>query len=269
MRFNQDCIFTPVSAQTQAFVPAHTVWRGVGQPPPMFGAYGQPLPAAGPADGYTQQPPRQQQAYLPSPTGAPGPYQAHSAYGPSAAPYDEGSRETLAGRKRPHPEPHTPTLPRRKSPGSASQLPHRGPGRDYAYPDNTSLTSAVSPASSAASYSAAPAPPGPHPYYAAQPPRRASPQSPYDSYEPSRASSSPHIQASVTPGPSQYYPAPPQPAGALQALPPRNDGATPPPPTSQPSNRSSMRINDLVTDSGPPRNSTDSNMLNMLNRRPM
>ncbi|RYN30404.1 hypothetical protein AA0115_g4722, partial [Alternaria tenuissima] len=38
MRFNQDCIFTPVSAQTQAFVPAHTVWRGVGQPPPMYGA---------------------------------------------------------------------------------------------------------------------------------------------------------------------------------------------------------------------------------------
>jgi hypothetical protein len=30
-----------------------------------------------------------------------------------------------------------------------------------------------------------------------------------------------------------------------------------------------MRINDLVTDNGPTRSSTDSNMLSMLNRRPM
>ncbi|KAF1991586.1 hypothetical protein K402DRAFT_322566, partial [Aulographum hederae CBS 113979] len=43
-RFQQDCIFTPVSAQTQAFVPAHAAYRN-GQPPPqLYGAYGQPLP---------------------------------------------------------------------------------------------------------------------------------------------------------------------------------------------------------------------------------
>jgi hypothetical protein len=30
-----------------------------------------------------------------------------------------------------------------------------------------------------------------------------------------------------------------------------------------------MRINDLVSDNGPARSSTDSSMLNMLNRRPM
>jgi hypothetical protein len=32
-------VFTPVSAQTQAFVPAHTVWRGQ-QPPPNAQLYG-------------------------------------------------------------------------------------------------------------------------------------------------------------------------------------------------------------------------------------
>ncbi|KAF1963179.1 hypothetical protein CC80DRAFT_565937 [Byssothecium circinans] len=266
VRFSQDCIFTPVSAQTQAFVPAHTVWRGVGQPPPMFGAYGQPLPAAGPAEGYGQQPPRQQ-AYLPSPTGASGPYQAHSAYGPTAAPYDEGARDSLNGRKRPLTEPHTPTLPR-PNPGPASQLPHRGVGQEYSYPETSSLTSAASPATSSVSYSSAPPPPGVQPYYASQPPRRASPQSPYP-YDASRASSSPHTQASTTPASNSYYPAPPPTNGALHALPPRSDGPTPPPPTSQQSNRPGMRINDLVTDNGPPRSSTDSNMLSMLNRRPM
>src|SRR4051794_25747202 len=139
MRFNQDCIFTPVSAQTQAFVPAHTVWRGVGQPPPMYGAYGQPLPPASHAEAYAQ-PPRQGQ-YLPSPTAATGPYQAHSAYSPqSGAPYDEASRDAHS-RKRPYTEPHTPTLPP-PNPASASQLPRHSTGPDYTYPDPTSLTTA-------------------------------------------------------------------------------------------------------------------------------
>ncbi|PVH98372.1 hypothetical protein DM02DRAFT_49144 [Periconia macrospinosa] len=268
VRFNQDCIFTPVSAQTQAFVPAHTVWRGVGQPPPMYGAYGQPLPPAGQAEGYGQQSQRQQ-GYLPSPTGgSPGPYQAHSAHGSSTGPLDEGGRESLNGRKRAYPEPHTPTLPP-PNPGAASHLPHRAAGHEYSYPEPP-LTSAASPATSATSYSSAPPPPGPQPYYAPPPPRRASPQSAY-SYDTNRASSSPHAQAPPTPGATPYYPPPPQPNGALQHIPARNDGSTPPPPppTSQPSSRPSMRINDLVSDNGPQRSSTDSNMLNMLNRRPM
>ncbi|KAL5387622.1 hypothetical protein DPSP01_003417 [Paraphaeosphaeria sporulosa] len=200
MRFNQDCIFTPVSAQTQAFVPAHTVWRGVGQPPPMYGAYGQPLPPSQHGEAYAQ-PPRQQQSapppppnYLPSPTGPP-------------------------------------------------------------------------PATSSASYSSAPPPHGQQPYYAPQPPRRTSPPSAYP-YEAGRASSSPHAsQAPTTPGGTAYYP-PPQTNGSLQPLPPRSDGTTPPP-NSQPASRPGMRINDLVSDSGNGRSSTDSNMLNMLNRRPM
>ncbi|ORY12290.1 hypothetical protein BCR34DRAFT_301725 [Clohesyomyces aquaticus] len=195
MRFNQDCIFTPVSAQTQAFVPAHTVWRGVGQPPPMYGAYGQPLPPANHGGPY-EQAPRQQQQYLPSPTGA--------------------------------------------------TAPSSGP------------------------YPSAPPPPGAQPYYASQPPRRSSPQSAY-SYDASRASSSPHTQAGPsTPGASPYYTAPPATSNnGLQPAPPRTDGRSPPPPTSQPGNRPGMRINDLVTDNGPTRSSTDSDMLNMLNRRPM
>ncbi|KAH7090529.1 hypothetical protein FB567DRAFT_618014 [Paraphoma chrysanthemicola] len=259
MRFNQDCIFTPVSAQTQAFVPAHTVWRGVGQPPPMYGAYGQPLPPASHAEAYQQQRPQQQ--YLPSPTA--GPYPAHSEYGPPSAAHDEAGREQLVGRKRPHPEPHTPTLPP-PTPGAASHAPHRGTGPDYAYPEPTPLTPGASTAAPNGSYPNPP-PPGAQPYYAAQPPRQASPQSAYR-YEPSRTSSSPHSQAPTTPGsaPAPYYNAP------LQPPPPRSDGRTPPPPTTQASaTRPSMRINDLVSDNGPARSSTDSSMLNMLNRRPM
>ncbi|OAL49939.1 hypothetical protein IQ07DRAFT_41907 [Pyrenochaeta sp. DS3sAY3a] len=264
MRFNQDCIFTPVSAQTQAFVPAHTVWRGVGQPPPMYGAYGQPLPPASHAEAFGQQGRQQQQQYLPSPTA--GPYPVHSDYGPPGAPQDEGSRDALNGRKRPHPEPHTPTLPP-PNPGAASQAPPRGTGPEYAYPEPSPLTPAASTAGPPGPYASGPPPP--QPYYAAQPPRQGSPQSAYR-YDPSRTSSSPQSQAPTTPGapPTPYYNAPPQQGSVLQPPPPRSDGRTPPP-TSQSGSRPGMRINDLVSDNGNGRSSTDSSMLNMLNRRPM
>lgn len=189
MRFNQDCIFTPVSAQTQAFVPAHTVWRGVGNPPPMYGAYGQPLPPASHGQAYGE--PSRPQPYLPSPTGAP--------------------------------------------------------------------------AGSSASYSSAPPPPSTQAY--GYPPRQGSPQGPYP-YDANRTSTSPHTQGPTTPGAPPYYPTPPS-TTALQPPPPRSDGTSPPPTSQAPSSRPSMRINDLVSDNGPSRSSTDSNMLNMLNRRPM
>ncbi|KAF2130841.1 hypothetical protein P153DRAFT_205772 [Dothidotthia symphoricarpi CBS 119687] len=262
MRFNQDCIFTPVSAQTQAFVPAHTVWRGVGQPPPMYGAYGQPLPPANQAEPYGRP-----QQYLPSPTA--GPYPAYPVHASPGASPVETTRDDLNGRKRPHAEPHTPTLPP-PTPGAASQAPHRGTRQEYAFPEPSSLTSVAPTAGPPAPYPAAPQTAA-QPYYAAQPPRQASPQSAYR-YDASRASSSPHSQAPTTPGaaPSPYYTAPAQPNGALQPLPPRSEGRTPPPPTSQAApTRPGMRINDLVTDNGPGRSSTDSSMLNMLNRRPM
>jgi hypothetical protein len=41
-----------MSAQTHAFVPAHTIWRGVGQPPPTYGAYGQPIHFVSPTEPY-------------------------------------------------------------------------------------------------------------------------------------------------------------------------------------------------------------------------
>ena len=207
---------------------------------------------------------------MPSPT---GPYST-SASGPGpvyASPLggacdDWSSRDAHNSRKRPIAEPHTPTLPP-PNPASASQLPaHRGPGPDYTYPDPTALTpAAVSPASSSASYHSAP-PPQAQPYYSAQPPRRSSPQSAY-SYDPSRTSSSPNTQgAPSTPG-STPYPAFPADT-ALRPLPVRSEGRTPPPPTSQPSSRPGMRITDIVS-GDIERSSTDSDMLNALNRRPM
>jgi hypothetical protein len=226
----------------------------------MYGAYGQPLPPANHTDAYGQPArPQQQPQYLPSPTA--GPY----SYGPPSAHSDEGSRDEV-GRKRPHPEPHTPTLPP-PNPGAASQAPHRATAQDYVYPEPSSLTTAPRTATPSAAYSAAPPPA--QPYYTAQPPRQGSPQSAYR-YDPSRTSSSPHSQAPTTPGsaPASYYAAPQQ-NGTLQPLPPRSDGRTPPPPASQPAARPGMRINDLVSDSGNGRSSTDSDMLNMLNRRPM
>ncbi|RYN85153.1 hypothetical protein AA0119_g13353 [Alternaria tenuissima] len=252
LRSDRDCIFIPGSAQTQAFVPAHTVWRGVGQPPPMYGAYGQPLPPASHGEPYGQ--PSRRPGYLPSLTV--GPYAAHSDYDPRSASPDNASRDGPAGRKRLHPEPHAPTLPP-PQPGSASQAPHRGIGEGYVYPEPPYLTSAVSTANTLTPDSSAPPPT--QPYYVAQPPRQASPQIAYH-YEPSRTSSSPQSQAPTTPSaPSTpYYVALPQPNGFLQ-----------PTPTSTPSARPSMRINDLVSDNGPARSSTDSSMLNMLNRRPM
>ncbi len=262
MRFNQDCIFTPVSAQTQAFVPAHTVWRGVGQPPPMYGAYGQPLPPASQHEAYPQQ--GRQQQYLPSPTA--GPYPVHPDFGPPGAPQDEASRDALNDRKRPHPEPHTPTLPP-PNPGAASQAPLRGTARDYPHQDPSSLTPSTSTAAPPAPYASG-APPQ-QPYYATQPPRQVSPQSAYR-YDANRNSSSPQSQAPTTPGAPPYYNAPAQQNGVLQPPPPpRSDGRTPPPTSQASSSRPSMRINDLVTDNGNGRSSTDSDMLNMLNRRPM
>ncbi|KAF2135557.1 uncharacterized protein K452DRAFT_165701 [Aplosporella prunicola CBS 121167] len=196
VRFSQECIFTPVSAQTQAFVPAHTVWRGGGAPPPLYGAYGQPLPATQPTDPYGA-PPRPQPGYpLPSPT-----------------------------------------------------------------------------ASSTASYQSAPHPQA-QPYYAPQPPRRSSPQSAY-SYDPSRASSSPHTQgAPSTPGSSYTYSSdatlrPPS------SIPIRQDGRTPPPPTSSAGtpaaggSRAAMRISDMVSGGDSGRSAADADMLNALNRRGM
>ncbi|KAK5013754.1 hypothetical protein LTR60_003698 [Cryomyces antarcticus] len=286
-RFSQECIFTPVSAQTQAFVPAHAAgWRANGIPQQLYGAYGQPLPPQHVQDAYAPPPPRQQPMYpLPNPnTGYQGgPPPTYTAGPPPPAPaYDDGSGREAAGRKRPAAEPHTPTLPP-PNPAAQTHVPghHSSAGEtgQYTYPDPTGLTpSAASPASSTASYQSSQ--PTAQPYYTSTaPPRRASPQSAY-SYDPSRASSSPHVPGTAR-TPSTQYPQygdqalrPPQ-----QNLPVR-EGRTPPPTQGQSAqtaadgNRSGMSISSIVA-SGAERNpeggrsAADSDMLKALNRRPM
>jgi hypothetical protein len=110
-RFQQECIFTPVSSQAQAFVPAHAVYPGMrnmgvgpdGRPRPMmypqtqlYGAHGQPLG-----------PPINQQGSpydypAPSPTGS---YSSFSDDRGSAPPPQDQSR------KRPQQDPHPSILP--------------------------------------------------------------------------------------------------------------------------------------------------------------
>lgn len=106
-RFQQECIFTPVSSQAQAFVPAHAVYPGMrnmgvgpdGRPRPviypqgtqLYGAHGQPLgplppQAASPYSDYAQ----------PSPTGS---YNSFT---------DDRPQES---RKRPQQDPHPSILP--------------------------------------------------------------------------------------------------------------------------------------------------------------
>ncbi|KAK3706406.1 hypothetical protein LTR37_012784 [Vermiconidia calcicola] len=172
-RFSQECVFTPVSAQTQAFVPAHTVWRG--QNPPtgtqLYGAYGQPLPQHGNRDPYPPPGPQQPGQYPPPPQG----YQQPPMY--QQPPPPQGG----AGQKRSSDEPHTPTLPP-PNPGAQAQMPqHRGSAdgqQQFGYPDPSGLTPAgASPASSTHSFHSAA-----QPYYTQSAP----------SFDASRASSSPH-----------------------------------------------------------------------------
>lgn len=110
-RFQQECIFTPVSSQAQAFVPAHTAYphlRNTGGippqrggrsiypqqgPPVIYGAHGQPLGAM---------PPHQDPNY---PPGYPIPnpaltYQSPSPMyddrgGPTPHPHDQVSRKRV------------------------------------------------------------------------------------------------------------------------------------------------------------------------------
>ncbi|KAM0700458.1 hypothetical protein Q7P35_012179 [Cladosporium inversicolor] len=146
-RFSQECVFTPVSAQTQAFVPAHTVWRGQ-QPPPNAqlyeGAYGQPLPhnQQQPQQQRDQYPPQGQQQpgqYPPPPPG----YQQQPGQPVYPQPPQQGTPPQMqgqeAGRKRGTDEPHTPTIPP-PNPGVQASLPRDG---QYPYPDPSILTPSV------------------------------------------------------------------------------------------------------------------------------
>ncbi|OJJ85224.1 Zn(II)2Cys6 transcription factor domain-containing protein [Aspergillus glaucus CBS 516.65] len=216
IRFNQECMFTPVSSQAQAFVPAHAAYphlrntQSQGRPGGvmLYGAHGQPLP-----------PQQQPGTDLPPPQGM-----YHQPYAAAPAP--------LAS-----------SMPPDQRPG------RRGSASGFEYPDPTNLAP-VTPATSTPGYQTHTAP---SPYYPPPPPppphdRRPSPQSayPYDS----RHSSSPH----TSPYPPMH---PPQ-------------GAMTPPPTSTPtsSRGGGLNVRDMLNpNDNPGRSSTDSDMLNALNRR--
>ncbi|KAL5341485.1 hypothetical protein BJX70DRAFT_52801 [Aspergillus crustosus] len=210
IRFNQQCMFTPVSSQAQAFVPAHAAYphmrnqgRNGGEPVVLYGAHGQPLPPQ-------QQPQAGPESTLPPPQGM---YQ--HPYGSAPPP--------LASMPQDH-------------------RPRRGSGSGFDYPDPTNLAP-VTPVTSG------PYQPRAAPYYPPPPPhdRRPSPQSAY-SYD-NRHSSSPH---------GSPYP------------PMHSQSAITPPPTSTPGSapRNGLNVRDMLNPGeNPGRSSTDSDMLNALNRR--
>lgn len=250
----------------------------------IYGAHGQPLGAM---------PPNQDPNYPPGyPISNPAlTYQAPSPMyddrgGPTPHPPDQVSRKRA---RLSSAEPFA--LPSSSTQAASSSQPdylqqritasvggRRGSGSGYEYPDPTNLAP-VSPASSSTSYhsSVYPQPPVPQqqqPYYptpVVQQTRRSSPQSTY-SYE-QRASSSPHGSNSSSSG--YHF------GGGLhppQVLPPRDNGRTPPPGQSQSQqppreggSRGSggMRVSDMLGpgDGQGGRTSTDSDMLNALNRR--
>ncbi|PWY83501.1 hypothetical protein BO70DRAFT_27283 [Aspergillus heteromorphus CBS 117.55] len=252
IRFNQECMFTPVSSQAQAFVPAHAAYphlrnvqnpgRAGGPPVTLYGAHGQPLP------------PQQQPETLPPPQGL---YQHPYGHAPPP-PQDHVSREFLFGSS----FIHYFDLQR--------PIGRRGSGSGFEYPDPTNLAP-VTPTTSASGYQAHPAP---MPYY--PPPqqhdRRPSPQSAY-AYD-SRHSSSPHSSPYPPMHPSQGAMTPPptftpggSSRGGLNVRDMLNPGDNPgQPPADGQARSGDARSGDRSAD-GQGRSSTDSDMLNALNRR--
>ncbi|KAK3169064.1 hypothetical protein OEA41_005512 [Lepraria neglecta] len=304
-RFQQECIFTPVSSQAQAFVPAHTAYphlRNPGTIPPqrggrpiypqqgqpaIYGAHGQPLGTPMSHDPNYPPPPH---GY---PMPPPGPYQGAPVYddrGPPQPPHaqDKVSLKRLRSDENFQPAPPPPSAPPEEFSSHTPYQGHppaptgrRGSGGGYEYPDPTGLVPA-SPASSATSYQSAPYPtqgqpysyPPPQPQQQAQQPpvpRRTSPQSAY-SYD-ARASGSPHGSTSSQPGyqyPSGLHPP--------QVLPPRDQGRTPPPGQNREGNgngsgqRGGMAVRDMLAPQGKNadgagRSSADSDMLRALNKK--
>jgi hypothetical protein len=258
IRFNQECMFTPVSSQAQAFVPAHAAYphlrnqaqgRGRSGYPAdglmLYGAHGQPLPPQQqPGPDATLPPPQgiYQHPYGRSPhldeRGAP-PSLAHPSI-----PQDQVSRKRPRLDHSPSSVPSSPTFPQRQPTG------RRNSSSGFEYPDPTNLAP-VSPAVSTPSY-----PSHSGPYYQTPPQhdRRPSPQSSSAYQYDRRPSGSPHNS-----------PYPPIQSGHV----------TPPPPPSSAtagsaSSRGGLNVRDILNPGDQAqggRSSTDSDMLNALNRR--
>lgn len=165
-RFQQECIFTPVSSQAQAFVPAHAVYpgmrnMGIGpdgrtrqmypQGTQLYGAHGQPLgQPLGPA-------PHQQQQIgydypAPSPTGSyrsyggdeQGPGPQYPQQGPSSQHPQNSSSQTLTLNQPQHPHPqHDQSRKRPQQDPHPSILPPPMPGPAYARSDSANRRQAV------------------------------------------------------------------------------------------------------------------------------
>ncbi|CAF9907069.1 MAG: hypothetical protein GOMPHAMPRED_005010 [Gomphillus americanus] len=238
LRFNQECIFTPVSSQAHAFVPAHTAYPFLrnnrqagpdgrplsypvpGQPgPPLYGPHGQPLGPVGqpPEQGYSASPP--QTAFNPA---------QYTPPPPTAMQFEEGNKNTR-------------TLPIRR--GSSS----------YEYPDPRQMAP-PSPASSAISYqNIAYSPSGAQPYYTSTTPseRRTSPTTSYFGPRPTESPHGNHTHP-VLPPPSGLHPPQVLPASF-------ENGRNTSPSTSVPRT-------EVLPSANPTRSSTDNDMLNALTR---
>ncbi|KAI9811400.1 MAG: hypothetical protein M1826_003190 [Phylliscum demangeonii] len=230
-RFNQECIFTPVSSQAQAFVPAHTAYphlrtsgvvptrggRAVYPPnaPVIYGAHGQPLGTGPGSAGYPPELGYGAHATALPPYGHSPP--SSDGY-PVALPHHAGGRLTT----------------RRDS-----SHEYAGYGADGSGSGPPAARAPGSPASSTASYqpSYSPSQPG-GPASFAPDPRRSPPQSYPATYD--RSSSSPRDSASTASGsypyaglhpPSSVVAAPPPPPHLPLAA---GGGSTPPPPPPPP-----------------------------------
>ncbi|PGH26366.1 hypothetical protein AJ80_01863 [Polytolypa hystricis UAMH7299] len=265
VRFNQECMFTPVSSQAaHAFVPAHTLLRtqGGSRAPGrleglvLYGAHGQPLPSTHPlVQPPPPLPPQLPETTLPPPQGM---YQQHP-YGRPSSIDDRGAPlshrpvpQDQVSRKRPHPDdPRTPLSLRHSPPTSSPASSHDSLQRSShargssGGPYDHSEPPTLPPVSAAVGgqYPTHTAP-GPGPYY---PPggqdRRPSSYS-YDNHPPA-------------PHPAQV----PQPIH-----PPPQTRLTPPP--GQPG-RSGLSVREMLApmDTQSSRSSTDSDMLNALSRK--
>ncbi|MCJ1369292.1 hypothetical protein MMC20_000502 [Loxospora ochrophaea] len=297
IRFHQECIFTPVSSQAHAFVPAHTAYphlrnTGGARPiytqegqPVIYGAHGQPLGPIPPQGQDPNYPPPMAPGYAPGPyAGVPGAVYDDRGLPQPPHPQDQVSRKRRRSDKSPHPvlppPPQNLVSPvysqQRVSVPPGGRRGSGGGANGYEYPDPTQLAP-VSPASSSASYQSGPYPqqPSQQPYYPPQPQsvRRSSPQSayPYDAH----TAGSPHGSTSSASGytfPGGLHPP--------QVLPPTRESGHSPPPThgregksngGSNGSRAGMSVRDMLGpgDGQGGRTPTDSNMLNALNRRGM
>ncbi|KAK2736342.1 hypothetical protein FQN57_000792 [Myotisia sp. PD_48] len=280
VRFNQECMFTPVSSQTQAFVPAHTAYphlraaQGGRRPGEviLYGPQGHPLPPPNPPLGLEQTLPPPHGMYQhppPIPYGRnPGPGDERATLPPPLS-HPPPMIQDPVSRKRPlADDPHQPTSsqlrlsPSASNSGSSHSSPQRahhvrrpsGGGTDYGDPPTLPPVS-VPPSTSG--YSPQSTPVSASYFSSSQQDRRLSSHSSY-SYD------QPHGGA---PTPTSNLPYPTlHPLHHTSMQPSREAGQTPPPGQS---GRSGLSVRDML---GPgegqsTRSSTDSDMLNALNRR--